>query len=82
MQNIKLHSRVGSDGILHLEVPIEITDSEIEITIIVKPVYSQTETTKKSNWSPRFFKQTAGAWEGGQLKREPQGEYESREELF
>ncbi|MEH2232875.1 MAG: hypothetical protein V7K71_25140 [Nostoc sp.] len=33
MQSIKLRSHVGSDGILHLEIPVGITDKEIEVTV-------------------------------------------------
>ncbi len=33
MQSITLHSRVGSDGILHLEVPVGVTDTELEVTL-------------------------------------------------
>ena len=32
-------------------------------------------------WPPGFFEATAGAWQGEPLQREPQGEYEQREEL-
>lgn len=34
MQSIKLRSHVGSDGILHLEIPLGITDQEIEVMVI------------------------------------------------
>ncbi|MEH2453302.1 hypothetical protein [Nostoc sp.] len=33
MHCIKLCSHVGSDGILHLEIPVGITDKEIEVTV-------------------------------------------------
>lgn len=32
-------------------------------------------------WPPGFFDQVAGSWQGPPLKRLPQGEYESREQL-
>ena len=38
MQSITLHSRVGSDGIVHLEVPVEVTDTELEVTVTVQYV--------------------------------------------
>ena len=40
MQRIKVRQRVGSDGILHLEIPTEIHESEVEVTVtyqLVKP---------------------------------------------
>jgi hypothetical protein len=33
MQRIKVRQRVGSDGILHLEIPTEIHESEVEVTV-------------------------------------------------
>ena len=38
MQKITLRSRVGEDGILHLDIPIEIKDTDLEVTVIVKSV--------------------------------------------
>lgn len=34
MDSIKMRSRVGKDGILHLQIPVEITDKELEIMVI------------------------------------------------
>jgi hypothetical protein len=82
MQSIKLNSHVGSDGILHLDVPVDIKNAELEVVITVKNINSTQENARKSEWSPGFFEKTAGAWEGEPLERESQGEYENREELF
>ncbi len=40
----------------------------------------QTETDA-NDWPIGFFEETAGAWAGEPLIREPQGEYEQRLEL-
>lgn len=40
MQSITLRSHVGSDGILHLEVPVGLTDAELEVTVTVQFVTS------------------------------------------
>jgi hypothetical protein len=74
MKIIKLRSRIGSDGTLHLDLPIGLTDTELEIIITVEPVKTLTE--EELGWSPGFFEKTAGAWEGEPLIREPQGERE------
>lgn len=37
---------------------------------------------EKRTWSPHFFEQTWGAWQGEPLVREPQPEYQEREELL
>lgn len=42
MQNITLHSHVGSDGMLHLNLPVTVFNTEVEVKLTVKP----TQTTK------------------------------------
>lgn len=34
MKSIKLNKKVGTDGILHLDIPVEIIDTEVEIMVI------------------------------------------------
>ncbi len=79
MQSIKLHSHIGADGILHLELPVGMTDTEIEVTVTVKTVNS---VTKKKGWMPGFFEEVIGGWVGEPLERPEQGEFEIREQLF
>ncbi|MCC0179854.1 hypothetical protein I4641_23225 [Waterburya agarophytonicola K14] len=82
MQSIKLNSHIGSDGILRLDIPVDVKNADIEVVVTVKNINSEPEKVTKSAWSPDFFTKTAGAWVGEPLKRELQGEYENREELF
>ncbi|ELS02446.1 hypothetical protein Xen7305DRAFT_00021600 [Xenococcus sp. PCC 7305] len=82
MQTIKLKSHVGDDGILHLDVPTDVKNAELEVVVTFNNPIPTSENRKKLKWSPGFFDKTAGAWEGAPLQREPQGEYESREKLF
>lgn len=77
MQSIKLHSTVGADGILHLDLPLGITDIELEVTVTVKPL---TFVTQKRGWMPGFFEEVIGGWAGEPLKRPEQGEFETREQ--
>ena len=91
MQSIKLHSHVGPDGILKLEVPVGLNDTDLELFLIVQPVIKSdlsTTTEPKTNqspeelgWPPGFFEQTAGSLADDPIERPPQGEYEVREEL-
>ena len=84
MQKITLRSHVGDDGILHLDVPIGVHDADLEITVTIQPVDAQAEakTPEELGWSPGFFDRTFCFWEGETLVREPQGEYEQRDELL
>ncbi len=82
MQSVKLHSHVGRDGILKLEVPVGLSEVDLEVVVIVHPI-KKTPTARaaqRAGWSPDFFKRIAGAWKG-ELVREPQGEYEVRKPL-
>lgn len=73
-QTITIRSHVGSDGILHLEVPVEPRDSELEVTLTVQPVQAEAgeNTSEALGWSPGFFEETFGAWEGESLTRASQ----------
>lgn len=80
MSTITIRSHVGADGILKLQLPIEFTDTDIEVTLTVKPVTPPTavKTLEELGWSSGFFERTAGMWEGEPLERGEQGECEER----
>jgi len=82
MQSIKLRSHIGSDGILHLQVPVGVTDTELEVMVIVQPIVKleSVKTPEELGWPPGFFERTAGAIPD--LERPPQGEYEARDPRF
>lgn len=77
MQSLTLHSHVGKDGILKLETPIGLTNTDLEIILIVNPV----REARPVQWPASFFNDILGAWEGKPLVRESQGTYESRREF-
>lgn len=82
MQSITLRSHVGTDGILHLDVPVGLHDTDLEVTVTLKPVTPKMEKTPEElGWPPGFFERTAGAWQGEPLTRGAQGEYEKRDNL-
>jgi hypothetical protein len=76
METITLHSRVGADGLLKLQVPVNLTNTELEVVLIVQPVGSASQVP---GWPPEFFKEVAGGWQGELLLREEQRPYEVRE---
>ncbi len=78
METITLHSRVGADGLLKLQVPVNATNTDLEVVLIVQPVAPSAESL---GWPQGFFEQTYGRWQGQPLVREPQGDYEVRDEL-
>ena len=40
MQSVKLRSHVGKDGILKLEIPLNLVDTDLEIMVVFQPVTS------------------------------------------
>jgi hypothetical protein len=65
MQTITLHSHTGSDGILHLNVPVDLVDTEFKVTVMLQPIISdsKSKTPEELGWTPGFFETTYGAWE-------------------
>ena len=78
METITLHSRVGADGVLKLQVPVKVTNTDLDVVLIVQPVASGGQ---ELGWTPGFFEQTYGSFRDQPLVRESQGEYETRDEL-
>lgn len=82
MQSITLRSHVGSDGILQLQVPVGLTNVDLEVMVIVQPlVAGQAKTPSELGWPPGFFERTFGSLRSEPLEREPQGELQEREPL-
>jgi hypothetical protein len=75
---------VGSDGILHLEVPVEMKDTDIVVTMKVRslPVTSEVTGLEELGWSPGFFEETFGTWEREPLIRPCQGEITERQSFL
>jgi len=84
MQSIKVRSRVGADGMLHLQIPGGIKDTDLEVIVVFQPIVPATEakTPEDLGWSPGFFERTFGCFQDEPLVRGEQGEYEIREELL
>ena len=65
MRSIKIRSHVGADGMLHLNIPLGLTDRDVEIMVIYQPLEteSKTKTPQELGWAPGFFENTFGASE-------------------
>lgn len=84
MKSMQLTSRVGKDGILKIQMPVDITDQEVDVVVVVQPRLKfepGVDMLEARGWPPGFFEKTAGAWQGDPLTRPPQGKYEIRGEL-
>ena len=83
MKSILLRSHVDLDGILRLQIPIGLTNTDVDIALVVQPLSTAESkpVERSSGWQPGFFEEGIGSWAGEPLVRERQGKYEIREEL-
>jgi hypothetical protein len=79
METIKLKTHVGSDGILKLEVPVNVRDADLEIVVVMQP--SETPVNELG-WPVGFFEETYGSLADDPIERPSQGEYEVRDEVL
>jgi hypothetical protein len=83
MYSIKLTKRVGEDGVLHLDIPVGITDKEVEIMVIYQPIETpkQQKKTEELGWPPGFFERTYGSCQDDPIVIDSEGDFEEREEI-
>jgi hypothetical protein len=77
MNRIVVKSRIGSNGILQLSLPVGSADADREVQITVDPVGPPIPSPDE--WR-RGILETAGKWQG-EFERPEQGEFELRETL-
>jgi hypothetical protein len=84
MQSITFNSQIGKDGILHLDLPVGLSDIELKITVTVEPVTPnlETETSQGKGWPPGFFEETFGSLKDDPLIVDSEGVFEDKEELI
>jgi len=80
MDRIVIHSRVGADGVLRLNVPIGAADADGEVEVTIEAFVPKPQTRAEQEEWRQFVLSTAGAWQGD-LERPEQGEYEVRDKL-
>jgi len=81
MRSVLIRSRIGADGILHLDIPSELVETDVEVMVILQPL-SQSDPGRPEDltWSSGFFESVVGGWQGELLTREREGEYETPKE--
>jgi len=78
MNRMVVKSTVGSDGVLHLDLPMGPDEANAEVQVTVEPVANQPMTPKE--WRA-WVQSLAGSVTDPTFERPPQGEYEAREPL-
>lgn len=77
MQTIRLTAQVDKDGVLRLEVPVDMPDATVEVEMNVER--KQANTTQ-ADWH-NFLERMNGILADDPIERGEQGEYEVREAL-
>ena len=75
MNRMVLKSKVGRDGVLHLDLPLGLAEAEIDVQVTVEPVALKKPMDQKE-WRA-WVESMAGSWQGN-FERMPQGEFEER----
>ena len=78
MTRIVMKSKVGSDGVLHLSLPVGMREADQEVQVTVESV-AATKPMSRAEWSA-WVESMSGCWQGD-FERPPQGEFEEREPL-
>jgi hypothetical protein len=78
IMQIKIKSKVDSEGRINLVVPKYLANQELEVIILYDTLESLTPTPEELGYPVDFFQQTAGKWEGEPLTRGEQGECDQR----
>jgi hypothetical protein len=82
MQSVTVRSHIGSDGMLNLQIPVELKDVDVEVVVVVQQINGHlVADTEALGWPPGFFEETYGSFKDEPLERPPQGDFEIREEL-
>jgi hypothetical protein len=80
MHRLVVQSRVGSDGVLHIDIPMGKEDADREVQVTIVPVRVGPSPMTQEEWR-QLVMETAGSITDPSFVRHEQGEYEQREEL-
>lgn len=83
MASITLRSHVGTDGILRLDLPVGLTDAELEVTVTFKALSPPQgeQLPQGKGWSPGFFEETFGCFKDDPLVIDSEGVFDDEEEM-
>ena len=63
MQNIQLKTTIAEDGILRVQMPAEVKNTELDVLVVFQPTMTAKEEQKARHqgWPPGFFERTWGS---------------------
>lgn len=75
-----INTHIGPNGVLNLTVPLDQSDANKPVRVIVETVEEARLPRDRAAWL-RFIEQTAGSIPDPTFERAPQGEVEERDPL-
>ncbi len=82
MQSVTIKSHIGPDGVLNLQIPLGLPETDVEVFVVVQPLGPDAlrEAPTSLAWPPNYFEETFGSFRDAPLVRGDQGAYEVRDE--
>ncbi len=81
LQAIRVSGHVGHDGILKLEVPLQLVDQDVEAMVVVQAVMGKPSVVDANGYPIGFFEAIDQIQADDLLERPDQGILETREPL-
>jgi hypothetical protein len=78
MNRVTIRSRVDSEGVVHVDVPVGLAEADREVLVTIEAIAHSPMSPEE--WRT-FIDSTAGSIADPTFVRPPQGDYEEREEL-
>lgn len=61
MQNIQFRTYIGEDGILKVQLPAQVNNTELEVLVVFQPANTPEINKTDQEWPPEFFDKTWGS---------------------
>jgi hypothetical protein len=61
-QSLQIESRVGTDGVLTLRVPLAASDANTDVIVTIRPKSTAAVRSAASAWPPGYFEKTYGSF--------------------
>jgi hypothetical protein len=81
MVSISLRGHVRADGTLELRIPTKLSDTDVEVMIVLQPVKPEEAESKRAAWPEGYFERTFGSLRDNPITYEPPPDFEARAEL-
>lgn len=83
MLSISVKSRVDEDGVLRLNIPTDLSETDVEVLVVVQPLAgSRQQPENGDTWPKDFFERTFGCLKDDPISFPSQDRYEVREQLY